>query len=95
MKKLLIILISFSFLFAYKVETKRWSYKDTFYGFLKSHSLPLSIYYNLPADIKRKVRRIPVGETIFLLKNNNNLKQALTPLDNKKQLQTLIKMGNI
>jgi murein DD-endopeptidase MepM/ murein hydrolase activator NlpD len=93
MKKFLIILISFSFLFAYKVETKRWSYKDTFYGFLKNNSLPLSIYYNLPANIKRKVRRIPVGETIFLLKDNNNLKQALIPLDNEKQLQIINKNG--
>ncbi len=93
MKKFIIILFSFSLLLAYKVETKKWTTKDTFYGFLKKNSLPVSIYYNLPSQIKRKVKRIPVGETIFLLKNNNILKQALIPIDSKNQIQIINENG--
>ncbi len=94
MKKIFIfILISIS-LFAYKVEIKKWSSKDSFYKFLKKYSLPVSIYYNLPPEIKRKIRRIKVGENIFILKNNNQFKQALIPIDNKKQLQIIYKNNN-
>lgn len=93
MKKFLLIFFSSLLLFAYKVDIHKWSYKDTFYGFLKQNSLPLSIYYNLPAEIKRKLRRIPTGETVFILKNNNKLKQALIPIDNKNQLQIIEKNG--
>ncbi len=92
MKKFLIFLFSFSFLLAYKVETHKWSARDTFYGFLKKNSLPVSIYYDLPPKIKREVRRIPVGSTFFILKDNNTLKQALIPLNDKEQLQ-IIKKG--
>jgi hypothetical protein len=54
MKKLLLITIFlFSSLFAYKIDITTWGNKDTFYGFLKKNSLPLKIYYNLPAKIKK------------------------------------------
>ncbi|MEO1923392.1 MAG: peptidoglycan DD-metalloendopeptidase family protein [Nautiliaceae bacterium] len=92
MKKLLLITIFlFSSLFAYKIDITTWGNKDTFYGFLKKNSLPLKIYYNLPAKIKKMVRRIPVGSTVFILKNNNEIKQALIPLNSKEQLQILKK----
>ncbi len=93
MKKILTLLLFISFAFAYKVETKEWGYKDTFYSFLKQNSLPLSIYYNLDPKIKRMVRRIPIHSTIFILKDNNSIKQALIPLNDKIQLQ-IIKQNN-
>ncbi|EDM22840.1 putative outer membrane protein, partial [Caminibacter mediatlanticus TB-2] len=91
MKKFLLIIISIAILSAYKVETKKWSKSDTFYGFLKKYSIPISLYYDLPGNIKRKVKRIRIGETIFLLTENNRLKQALIPLDDKNQLQIINK----
>ncbi|WP_457560241.1 peptidoglycan DD-metalloendopeptidase family protein [Caminibacter sp.] len=91
MKKIFSLILLFSFIFAYQVETKKWKYKDTFYGFLKENSLPISIYYNLPSKIKRMVRRIPVNSIVFILKDNNDIKQALIPLNDKIQLQIIKK----
>jgi len=88
--KKLILIIPF-LLFAYRIEIYKWNSKDTFYSFLKNNSLPISLYYNLPNKIKRYVRRIPVGEDIFLLKDNNKIKQALIPLNSKEQLQIVLK----
>jgi len=93
MKKLVALIIVSIFAFAYKVDIKTWGYKDTFYNFLKSNSLPVSIYYNLPSDVKRKVKRLPIGEKIFILRDNNILKQALIPLNSKEQLQIINKNG--
>jgi murein DD-endopeptidase MepM/ murein hydrolase activator NlpD len=92
MKKLFVLFFAFVLGFGYKVDIIKWNKNDTFYSFLKSNSLPTSIYYNLPVSLKIKVRRIPVGEKIFLLKENNQLKQALIPLNSKEQL--LIKKLN-
>jgi len=90
LKKLFFLIIPF-LLFAYRVEVYRWSNKDTFYNFLKNNNLPLYVYYNLPNKTKRQVRIIPVGEDIFLLKDNNKIKQALIPLNSKEQLQIVLK----
>jgi hypothetical protein len=89
-KKFLFLLFPF-LLFAYRVDIVTWSKKDTFYGFLKQNSLPLSIYYNLSPKIKRYVRTIPIGEDVFILRDNNKIKQALIPLNSKIQLQIINK----
>ena len=89
MKKLFIFILVPFFLFAYKVDIYKWGKKDTFYGFLKRNSLPLNIYYNLPLKIKRYVRAIPRGESVFILKDNNIIKQALIPINSKQQLQII------
>jgi murein DD-endopeptidase MepM/ murein hydrolase activator NlpD len=91
-KKFLIFLIPF-LLFAYRVDIENWKKYKTFYGFLKQNNLPLSIYYNMPKNLKKKVRFIPQNETIFLLKENNKFKQALIPISKEKQLQ-IIKNSN-
>jgi len=70
MKKLVALIIVSIFAFAYKVDIKTWGYKDTFYNFLKNNSLPVSIYYNLPSSVKRKVKRLPIGEKIFILRDS-------------------------
>ncbi len=93
MKKFLFLIFIPIFLLAYKVDIHKWGRKDTFYGFLKQNSLPLSIYYNLPPKIKRYVRSIPIGESVFILKDNNTIKQALIPINSKQQLQ-IIKTKN-
>jgi len=88
-KKFLIYLLIPVFVLAYKVDIHKWGRKDTFYGFLKQNSLPLSIYYNLPPKIKRYVRAIPKGESVFILRDNNIIKQALIPINSKQQLQII------
>jgi murein DD-endopeptidase MepM/ murein hydrolase activator NlpD len=88
-KKFFILLLLPVFVLAYKVDIYKWGNKDTFYGFLKHNSLPLSIYYNLPPKIKRYVRSIPRGESVFILRNNNTIKQALIPINKKQQLQII------
>jgi len=88
-KKLFLVLLVPIFLLAYKVDIYKWQSKDTFYGFLKKNSMPLSVYYNLPPRIKRYVRAIPRGESVFILKDNNIIKQALIPLNSKEQLQII------
>ena len=87
MKKL-IFLIPF-LLFAYKVDIKKWEKNYTFYQFLKDYKLPTKIYYNLNNKLKREVRHIPAGTIYFILKNNNEFKQALIPLNYKSQLQII------
>ena len=89
MKKFLFFIFIPIFLLAYKVDIYKWGSKDTFYGFLKQNSLPLSIYYNLSPKLKRYVRAIPINETIFILRDNNTIKQALIPLNSKQQLQII------
>jgi len=93
MKRFILLLLIPVFMLAYKVDIYKWEKKDTFFGFLKSNSLPLSIYYSLPPKIKRYLRTIPVGEKIFILKDNNTIKQALIPINSKEQLQ-IIKKNN-
>jgi murein DD-endopeptidase MepM/ murein hydrolase activator NlpD len=92
MKKFFIFLFIPFFLFAYKVDIQKWKAYKTFYTFLKQNNLPFSIYYNLPIEIKRYIRFIPQNETIFILKKDNDFKEALIPINPKKQLQ-IIKKG--
>ena len=91
MKKIIFLIFIPFILFAYKVDILTWKKNYTFYQFLKENKLPISIYYNLKPDIKRKVRNILAGEKIFLLKNNNSFKQALIPIDSNNQLQIIKK----
>ena len=93
MKKFFLFLFIPIFVLAYRVDIQKWKNYKTFYSFLKQNNLPLSVYYNLPNKIKRYVRYIPQNETIFLLKDNNDFKQALIPINSKKQLQ-IIKIKN-
>jgi len=92
MKKLIFLIIPF-LLFAYKVDIKKWDKHYTFYQFLKDNNLPIQIYYNMNTSLKREVTHIPNGTTFFILKDNNNFKQALIPLNSKNQLQ-IIKNNN-
>jgi murein DD-endopeptidase MepM/ murein hydrolase activator NlpD len=91
MRKILVFLFIPFFLLAYKIDIHKWSRNDTFYTFLKKNSLPLSIYYDLPPNIKRYVRSIPIGESVFILRKNNIIKQALIPINSKEQLQIIKK----
>ncbi len=93
MKKIVLLILASIFAFAYKIDAYKWQKGDRFYLFLQQNSLPISIYYNLPNEIKRKVRNIQPGSTIFLLKDNNKIKQALFPIDANNQLQ-IIKKDN-
>jgi len=88
MKKFLFFIIPF-LLFAYKVDIKKWDRHYTFYQFLKDNHLPLRVYFHLNPKIKRELRHIPAGTTFFILKDNNNFKQALIPLTNTTQLQII------
>ena len=93
MKKIFFIFLIPLYLLAYKVEILKWKPNFSFYHFLKSHKIPLSIYYTMPAKLKKEVSHIPVGEDIFILKNNGDFKQVLFPLNSQEQLQ-IIKKGN-
>ncbi len=93
MKRLIFFILIAVNLFAYKVSIITWQRHYTFYQFLKDNKLPASIYYNLNPTVKREVRHIFNGEKIFILKNNNNLKQALIPINPTQQLQIINKNG--
>ncbi len=93
MKKFLFLFLIPLYLLAYKVEILTWKSDFSFYHFLKSHKIPLNIYYNMSTELKREVSHIPVGENIFILKNNGDFKQVLIPLNSKEQLQ-IIKTKN-
>ena len=90
MKKFLLLFIPF-LVFAYKVDIKKWERGYTFYNFLKDNNLPFKIYYNLNPNLKRAVRHISANTTYFILKDNNNFKQALIPLNRNYQLQIIKK----
>jgi len=92
-KKLFFLLFIPILILAYKVDIQKWDKYKTFYGFLKQNHLPYSLYYNQSTEVKRYLRSISVNNTIFLLKKDNNFKEALIPLNSKKQLQ-IIKNGN-
>jgi len=91
MKKLFFIFLIPFMLFGYRVEIFSWKSNYTFYNFLKDNHLPLSIYFNLNPTLKREVRHIAVGEDVFILKNNNEIKQVLLPITPTKQLQIIRK----
>jgi len=91
MKKILLFFLIPFTLFAYKVNIIDWKKNYTFYQFLKEHKLPLTLYYNLNPEIKRKVRHIRNGERVFILYNNNEIKQVLIPLNTSEQLQIIKK----
>ena len=91
MKKIITIIFIPFLLFAYKVDIKKWNRHYTFYEFLKDYHIPLKIYYSLNTKLKREVRHIKSGTTYFILKNNNNFKQALIPLNDKQQIQIIKK----
>jgi len=93
LKKFFLLLLIPLLALAYRVDIQKWSKYQTFYGFLKQNHLPYSIYYNQPIEIKRYLRSIPSDETIFLLKKDNNFKEALIPINSQKQLQ-IIKNNN-
>ena len=91
MKRLAFLFIPF-FLFAYQVDIKKWGHQ-TFFGFLRHYHIPISLYYKLDKKTQKKLAFIASYKEIYLLKNGNTIKQALIPLDNKKQLQ-IIKENN-
>ena len=93
MKKFFLLLLIPILALAYRVDIQQWSKYQTFYGFLKQNHLPYSIYYNQSIKIKRYLRTISPDETIFLLKKNNDFKEALIPINQQKQLQ-IIKNNN-
>jgi len=93
MKKIFFLLLIPFFLFAYRVELKDWHKYETFWGFLKSNKIPLSLYYSFSKNIQKKLRFISANTTIYLLKNGNELRQALIPISNKKQLQLINNRG--
>jgi len=93
MKKLILFLLLPLFLFGYQVEIKNWDKGQTFFGFLKKHHIPLSVYYSLDKKTRKQLAFISNKTDIYLLKNGNEIKQALIPLNSKKQLQ-LIKQKN-
>ena len=86
MRKFLLFLVPF-LLLAYNIENYHWKKGDTFYGFLKENHLPLSVYYNLPHNVQKRVRFIQNGIDVFVLRNNNEIQKALIPLDSEKQLE--------
>ena len=91
MKKLFIFLFIPLFLFAYKIEIKEWGKNDTFYSFLKANHIPFSLYYKLPKNIRNDLASIPINSDVYILKNGNEIKQALIPFNSKKQLQIIKK----
>jgi len=91
MKKIILFLLIPFLLFGYKIEIIEWKENYTFYHFLKEHKLPLSIYFNLNPTLKREVRNIITGEKVFILYNNNEIKQILLPINQKEQLQIIKK----
>ena len=92
MKKFFFPLLVPFFLFAYQVQIKSWHKGDSFYRFLKSNNIPISLYYSLNKKTQKQLRMISANAQIYLLKNGKEIKQALIPLDFKKQLQ-IIKTG--
>jgi murein DD-endopeptidase MepM/ murein hydrolase activator NlpD len=86
MKKFFLLLIPF-FLFAYRVDIQEWHKSDTVWGFFKQNHIPFKLYYSLNKNVKNELTRIKSGRDIYLLKDGNRVKQALIPLDSKKQLQ--------
>jgi murein DD-endopeptidase MepM/ murein hydrolase activator NlpD len=92
MKKYLSLLVLLPvLLLGYRIETENWQSGDTFSQFLSEHNISMDLYYSLPNRVKRALRTIPVGERIFLLKDDNRIKQALIPLGGGKQLQIIRK----
>ena len=89
MKKLFFLFLIPLYLFAYKVDIFTWKSNSTFYNFLKSNKIPLSVYYTMPSKLKKEVSHIATGRDVFILKNNGNFKQALIPLNSKEQLQII------
>jgi len=88
MKKLIFLLLPF-LLFAYQVEIKEWKKGQTFYGFLKENKIPVSLYFNLDKQIQKKLRYISSGVDIFVLKNGDEIRQALIPFSKTHQLQII------
>jgi murein DD-endopeptidase MepM/ murein hydrolase activator NlpD len=94
MKKFIFLLILPIFLFSYQVDIKEWKSGLSFYQFLQNNSIPVSVYYNLDKKTQKMVRNISSGVKIYLIKDNNNIKQALIPLDDDKQLQIINKSNS-
>ena len=93
MKKFLFLLILPIYLFSYQIDIKEWKSGLSFYTFLKKNSIPVSVYYNLNKKTKKMVKHISKGIKIYIIKDNNRIRQALIPLNNKQQLQILKKSG--
>lgn len=93
MKKLFFILLIPFFLYSYTIEIFKWGKDDTFYSFLKKNNVPFSIYYSFPKKIRKSLNHIPPGNEISVLRHNNRLKQALIPINDKKQVQIINKNG--
>ena len=91
MKKLFFLLFPF-LLFSYQVEIQSWG-KNTFYGFLRSNHIPISLFYNIDKKLQKQLAYIPANKEIYLLKDENKIKQALIPLNYHTQLQIINENG--
>lgn len=89
MRRILFVLLLPLLLFSYQIEIKKWEKGETFYGFLKKNSIPISVYYNLDKKTQKRVRFITRNTKVYLLKNGKSIKQALIPLNEKEQLQIM------
>ncbi len=95
MKKIFLILLIPFFLFGYQIQIVKWKKFGTFYSFLKKNDIKFSFYYTLNKKIRKDLVHIPMDSEIYLLKNGTTLKQALIPLNTKKQLQLINNKGKI
>ena len=68
MKKFFFPLLVPFFLFAYQVQIKSWHKGDSFYRFLKSNNIPISLYYSLNKKTQKQLRMISANAQIYLLK---------------------------
>jgi murein DD-endopeptidase MepM/ murein hydrolase activator NlpD len=75
-------------LLGYRVELKEWG-NQTFYSFLKTNHIPISLFYKLDKKIQKKLSLIPKNRDIYLLRDFDKIKQALIPIDDKNQLQII------
>lgn len=79
-------LLAHSMAFAATTKSAIWDKGQTFLQFLEAHNIPASTYWNLHAEDKELTAEIYAGVRYYTLKDDNNLLQALIPLNDELQI---------
>ncbi|WP_281951432.1 peptidoglycan DD-metalloendopeptidase family protein [Nitrosophilus kaiyonis] len=83
---LIIFLLFIFYLSGAELIEDRWKSGETLLTFLKKNSLPQKLYYDLDRETKELADEIIAGVRYYILKDSNEIKQVLIPINEELQI---------
>lgn len=91
MKKILLFIIFFNFLYSAEVKELLWPKGETFLTFLEKYKISQKLYYDMEKEDRELCSEIVADRTFYLYENDNGtLNQVLIPISDDIQLHVYV-----